>query len=1816
MNSKALIDETLKYLERDQNNQPKYKFELYKTGADKYFKEKLKSITGGLVSLDSKEEDRVPVTVYTIGDIFATVRDLAGDGRKFAANIQELPNKLDEIKENLKQLGFSTLEVTVNTLKNAIIPMEVVRDVNQIYRVAKPLVKKVADIASIMFNYERAAEVAQDVLQYLGRTALSASKNMLDRLLQIFMDIPVFAIYENDNSENLAEKYSQFSAEANRLLEALADDYEDIITYTNQESDKLMTTPGYSILGVNVDDDIVDVYSNPITKRIFIATQNKIYRLTENYTAELIYETAHPVYKIYQLGSNLYYISVVSGRMNIYQAETEDSMFNDDDAPTWNNFRLLYAKELVWIYMPGASDIIAGTGEFVTLPSDLNNLPIENACYDIENDIFYFVFRDNSEYKLYSIYNIYSLTPNVEYLYTLDSEPSNLCCFNGYLYITKSDGCVYKANGQDSYSSEDYVYNPSLESGETDGIISVSFGEKTLATNGKTVYDVVENDLTRLFDVPTHATGVTVKTINNIPYYICTCGDEICVTQYNNGNVSWVEKVFRDGNEEYYEDQNLAGCLWYSKNDNDFFIAYGPREIYIIGPDGIEELISSNIPKTPEPLLFKETKSFKDWFNEEPEDLTVYLEKVKSLRLKDLIITGIKEVNGKLYVSLYSEKYSEENQNVSQSGVYEIILSLENGSFNFNVNLDQPVIAAGNNEVYSFDCINNCWFYTDNYNLYNYTYHAKSRPFDRDNKVDDVGEGIVALSQTIESGTTKKLIYTTTSILKSQNTNSFEKISTLVDYSNENWQQLASTRNGVFISDGTFVYNIINNEANGINYDLFQICYNSIFNTNINLIQSNDAVFIVNENTLIKLPFYNVVSSADYGCGYYTDTTPNRWYGAAPYYFASTILKENKQINFNVVEGSRKSFLNEFKENFKVELEKLLKNIPNAFEQYVENKLIKELKELNINIDGDDGQIKDLIIRSVSGNTATSLGMYIQQKFYEKIGDDDTYDTFAQNVYDACVKDVDNNMTKDFYDIFEQLYYSVLKDALMDMKFGEGGLSGMLIRYYQNHKLEWADSISERINADYVEPEIYEIPLNGTVNIKLDTYVYDYDNSQYKQVFVPKSADDIEATYSNGQFYVNGQEIDVRTKSGDTYYEDGKVLCYVDQNGELRNYKLDDYELTEDTTVDSSKAYYEVASSSGNKVSYVLSSDASAAAEKVYYELGYAKSLDITPVAGKDYYTMSGGNTAYVLQTASSLALGPYYEKKYYELTSDTEIDSEKEYYSRSFASVASAAQIVDGVQFYGFDYALTADTEIDPDKIYYEYVNFSSGTVSYKRDASAASAASAADRYNLEFTKEIPGTFDSNKTYYELLGSSAPTEEYVDYEESIVGSSINYYATAYDFSSGTDYYYVSNITQNANGHYIKQTEVSSAQEYVAVDYPQESALPLYYEYTYVKVPKPQSIDNIYIEEFTKVISPIISEISTYYEKTNDGYVQAENLRYTYNSDGQIIGIENDRNLYKAVSSTIRYNKITIGDRNPKGGGYYEASYLPIETAITGSPRGFGYYERVVNEAYTQVSSPSGNPHENGYYEKVSKYFGYFEDNRVYVDSAAEEIPSSFDDEDEDWHAMIYNLIADVKTQVQNMGDDIDVIKTKAITLTNGIDPIQQPSDVWKQLITESVTDFYIPTQGEQFRTIIRESNMYPIQWDELPFDIDHDMFDLALNTLLYMIKQRLISNVTILIDGGMVKCYSCVDASTVIKKMVNNNATIWNNQLNRIKSNISKASSKNEVLSAFDIKEYYNDSRFMLETILLQQTKLYAKYTDKLIEEQIINDNDTEVTL
>lgn len=1788
MNTNALIEETLKYLETDENKKPKYKFKIYRSGLSDYYNK----ATNGLIKLDDKwNEDATPVTVYTIGDVFDTISDISGDITK---TISALPATLDNIKASLKQLGYSALDTTINTIKTAVIPIEVIQTVNDVYRIARPLVEKIVDIASIMFYYESAAKVTQDILQYLTRLAVSTAKNALDKLWRLFLNTPIFAIYEDDQTINLSGAYAAFSEAANNLIDEIAQDssaFAEIMNYANASGLKTYE-PKYSNMGINIEDTIVDVCSDMVSRKIYVASEHKIYAVNDDYTTSLIFTTNDEIGNIFCYGGEVFYI-VGNSRNVVKQVITETQSQSTITVPG-ANFSVVFGNPIFLfnsadgkIYEPLNSSPFMSIGN------------VKYHTYNPDNDIIYIVILEDSKYKLLSLLKDSNGAYHKEVLSEVE-HPYGISYFNGVLYVVLKD-------------SSDKYYISKISAGLTFNRNLYSFVKKTprdggliwiddgLATDGNDIFSYNGNVVTHITPSYNSINCVTQKTYNGSNYYVCSGGIHIYLTSISQKNgvysYNWKTKNIISGSDTTTSiPDNIAGLKWYNSDAyGQFLLANSQERIYVFGPDKISQIFDIEKAKIPEDLVYKEYDSFDSWFNKTNVDegqTSLQYSSVESIR-DNCIITSVDIIGKQIYVGLFSPKYSS-GSNITKCGVYKASVGYYGGAYRISIDYDHPVIVSEDRvKIYSFAYINDCWYYSDGKKLYNST-----NALETDLKLDSKEIADRALMVTKENN--EIVLYTSKSRMRSVSNEQYGEITALAKYKTSTLPQIASTRNILMFSDYDYVYSMVNNGNDAINYDLFQICYKqSAFP--YRLVQSTDAVFIVSMNSIKKVPFYSSITSSNYGCGYYTDTTPNKWYGAAPYYFASNILNENKNTK------QKSLFVLAFKENFKVELTKLLKNIPDAFVKYSQDKLTEELRNSGITIEGDDGQIAELIIKTIAGTTANSMGMFIQQKFFEKIGDDTTYESFATQVYNMCMADSTNNMTKDFYDIFEKLYKATIDGAVMEKNIGTGGISDSLLRYYQNHKSEWASSMTDLIDVDVVKPEDYEIPLNSGQLLSKTTYKYSYPDEEYKYEYIADpskkySPDNIKSGYLyNGKFYEDQAhtiEIDSRTKVGDDYYDaDGNIICYGDGEGNYYTYKLQDYILTSDQSIDSGKTYY--TKSGNNQYIYSHTTDETEQPNKPYFVQDYMASEDITVDPNKAYFTKAGGGYDYILQTSEDeispgiLPNDSYFIKDEYAPTEDTEINDNKTYYVRGYQ--AASGSVVQGTQYYKQDYVPTRDTELNNNKNYYEFTDFSEfvNEVYYEYNPT-----SSATKYSINYVQET-GSLDLTETYYTRSGNE--------------GSYVYTMAENVNEQYGP-YFKADGFVQDANGEYIEKTFNAGVTSYTLVTNPVLNNLASYYELDYVPISTPSSTAGKFIIAYTAVIDPIRDNIDSYYERTDSSYSPAEDLNYEYNSDGDIVGVKNDRNLYKVEYEDATYTAVVSPSGSPAENGYYEYNYIQIEPDSSNNPYDEGLFERVLNEvAFTAVENPDVS-HISEYYEYSYSYSTLYKDNRIYIDLAAVRYSSNFDAEDNAWHNMFYTDIATAKSSVTS--SDVDIAKSQAFSALSEVQYTIYPSDDWQMLITKAVSEYYIPTQGEQFRQIVLDSDMYPIMWNELPDKIDRKAFDYALTALLYAIKQRLMTNITILVDGGKVKCYSCVDATSVIKKIVDRNGLIWNNQIKMIKSRITKATSADDVRKAFDIIRTFDPTRYILERILVAQSRLYSSYIDQLIEAQIINDNDTEVMM
>lgn len=1923
MDTNALIKETIKYFETDENNKPKYKFEVYKSGIVNYYNKELSKLSAGLINLGEIEEDKEPVSVYTIGDVFDTISKTE---ESLELQIKSLPATLDNIQASLKEFGFTALNKAIGTIKAAVVPIETIQTVETVYRIVKPLVQKIVNIASIKFHFENAALVAQDVLQYLGRLAVSTAKNYLNRLMDIFLRTPIFAIYENTGDGiSLAEIYGELSETANSAVYDIAkgiDSIGELMSYVNG-ADKVMYWPKYGELGISIQEDIVDIYHNPDSKKIYIASEHKLYQVEDNYSTTVLYEIEASIKNIYGYGNSLYYIT------------DEDKIYkfgSDTLIKTLSGVKVVLSNPIILCNSTGFYDY---KGDSIGITT--SNLKYQ--CYDMNDDIIYYVDYTDSKYKLYQLEKADDEWASVEIADNLNPV-YGMSYFNGILYVLRkmNNNKYYlsKISAGYHFDVSDYSFDLNQK--------RIIWTDGTYATSGNDIYSVSGTN-SKTFTYKTKCNNINCvasTTYNSRNYLICSGGSHLYVSENGSNGFIWNKKLLIGENDEIALDDkngvpdNIAGCFFFDNSYGKNFVAYSQQRFYVVGNKNISTLFNVKSSNGPGKLFRKETKSFNSWWDDTgepviPDKVTI----TSRLTIESgLIITAVNMVNNNPYVALFNVG----NKDI-KTGIYPAIIS--NGSI--SILYSSPVVTVNNSsiKIYSFMYKGGEWYYTDGKFLYQPRTNSKyDLPLTKDKNGNN--DGALFMDSNLN-------ILTSRQYMKKAVGKSYGDVTSLVNYETASSSvQVASTRNTLMFSDGTYVYNIVDNGEDKIDYDLFQICYEDN-SANYRLIPSCDAVFIVSGNAIKKIPLYSTLTSSNYGCGYYTDTTFNKWLSAAPYYFVSNVLNSKKS------KLQKDLFTLKFKENFKVELEKLLKNIPDAFVMYTKDRLIKKLDELDVSIDGDDGQILSLIKDSVASTVSTSVGMYVQQKFFEKIGDDATYESFAQSVYDACMADTENNMTKDFYDIFEEFYLSVI--SKVEPGSEETYIAESLIRYYQTHKAEWAKSMTDLIDIDKVEPTIYEMILNASsasfaqksykYDYSLNNYVFDYvaspraeynedeiinaylkndapagastpqynfyereyeavgnstissdvqyyvkDGDEYDEIgfddiniyytayqesseastvyYVVENNADINPDYEtyykkvgasyasvaaseltyNTYYELADKIIDERTlvrdeSSNPLYYkytDTDEVICYYNPSDEkYYKYRADSFNLSSSASVASGVTYYEK-KGSVNEI-YTLSSDAEPAAGKIYYSLEYSTSADTVVARGKGYYNKIGDDFEYTLASeasgADSLPLGTYYEKKEYEKAGGTSIDPDTTYYTEYFASTADLSL---NTQYYRIGYEKTADTMIQPDKSYYQIIDLTGYASSpYYREYQSGDTG---NRYDIVYIQYEEDDIKDYYNYFTRSGSGDASSPYV-------------YSLADEINEQNGPYYIASFASNASGAYVVDSISSSAAKwnYVIVQNPQLNNIEEYYDQVYKPIKRPTTSGEYYIKQYVSVDEPNNIELDSYYVKASDAYVEASGLEYVYHGNGYPVGVVNDRDLYTASSSTGNYEQIDIPDpvyiasgasyvevtdystisqentyyeyfsgdymvnnnisASPYNEGWYEKQYIPLVGGIEGSPQELGLYEASDDVYFEEVASPSGSPVQHGWYEESAIFSIPYEEKRLYIDLGGLNYASSaFIIEDNAWHNVFYTKMAEAKNSVTS--SEVDVARTQAITALNGINSVIYPSWLWQSFITAAVTEHYIPAQGNQYRKIVIDSNMYPIHWDELPADISHEAFDYALTLLLYEIKQRLMTNISILVDQGKVKCYSCLDASTIIRKMVEENGSVWRNQLRKAKKDVNAATTVAEIKNAFDIIKAYNISTRMLEKYVDQQSELYAEYIDQIIEEQVINDTESEVSL
>jgi hypothetical protein len=166
----------------------------------------------------------------------------------------------------------------------------------------------------------------------------------------------------------------------------------------------------------------------------------------------------------------------------------------------------------------------------------------------------------------------------------------------------------------------------------------------------------------------------------------------------------------------------------------------------------------------------------------------------------------------------------------------------------------------------------------------------------------------------------------------------------------------------------------------------------------------------------------------------------------------------------------------------------------------------------------------------------------------------------------------------------------------------------------------------------------------------------------------------------------------------------------------------------------------------------------------------------------------------------------------------------------------------------------------------------------------------------------------------------------------------------------------------------------------------------------------------------------------------------------------------------------------------------------------------------------------------------------------------------------------------------------------------------QDEFETWEDVLETIVTTIYRVKQSLQYEDIVDTTGMEPIQWQELPSDINKEDFLEQLEAILDVRRETIKQAINLLVNLSNVPCYSCVTAETAIIKIKKD----INRSIQTLRS-VAQKKIKNSKTYEQLPNSFYIHSLFgimiSLPTILDEQSALYAQYLGRVID-IIINQN------
>lgn len=779
-----------------------------------------------------------------------------------------------------------------------------------------------------------------------------------------------------------------------------------------------------------------------------------------------------------------------------------------------------------------------------------NNKEIICSTYNIKDDEIYLSTNKEVFIITKNTYGEYSSFKEVDFSLSAFEEISSISYFNGYLYLdiqTQNTHKLYKIST--SFSLYD-KYTPTYLKQNNVDISNALVYNNNFISNGYKVYSL-ENFKLLANSLPYNITGISRKKYNKNDYMVCTSGYYLLISKINyDGNTKnerWSSKIIYNNGDENTSNDSFIGIDWDGNYDDDEANAYvfSQSKIYYLNSNdtinnkNIIYNLFDGITNIDSELQTYSNKWYtvNQWEESKNSNYSTTTDAKCSYILeapKNCIITGLRYTNNDVYVALHNTSINVSDDSY-QSGIYKLTKTTVSGKPQILLS-STSTVPLDNIKAYMFDYINGYWYYSNGQSLYKYLGNNTSK------ELSDItlknGQSISNISKILKDNVENIRVFLNDGTLIEQNTgtNALKTISTKIAFDESKKLKLYNTPNTLLIDDGQFVYNIIEN--NGMSDELYQICFVGLDFEGYKLIQSNNSIFMLYDGSLKNIPLNNRIYDSTYYTGYYTDSVPHKWSGAAPYFYISNVLQYNKYS------CSRLEFLNSLVPSFEYEFCKLMNDIPNAYIDNLKQIIQTSIENEGLFLEGDNENIVlNQIINSVSKMSAEAVGMFITDRFAEQAGNREIQVQFAKDVLERCISDTENDITKDFYNIYIKYAKEILKDALMgynaitDEAYNEydatgenNSLQNLVVKYYQNHKMEWCNVMIKLIESDIVNSDIYLIPLKSTeYSIKISTYIF--KDNQFVKCYYPNvsfhfSKDKIIYGYLNeldGKFYEDEQ---------------------------------------------------------------------------------------------------------------------------------------------------------------------------------------------------------------------------------------------------------------------------------------------------------------------------------------------------------------------------------------------------------------------------------------------------------------------------------------------------------------------------------------------------------------------------------------------------------------------------------------------------------------------------------------------------------------------